>query len=134
MAPLKLEIYYDGLCPLCSREIEHYKKADSLSSLKFIDIAQADFDASNLGINPLRLQKVFHVRHPEAGWLTGVDAFVAIWDRLGIFRPLAWAARQSLIRPVMDLGYKVFAKIRPLLRRDCDTGVCHRPVRAKGKP
>ena len=121
----KLKIYFDGLCPLCAKEIELYRKWDQNGRLQFIDIASSDFDATSEGLDPDRVHQFFHIKDTKGEVVEGVEAFARIWDHLEIFKPLSWAARNPIGRPVFQLGYRAFAKIRPYFRRkDCSTGTC----------
>ncbi len=120
-----LTVFYDGHCPLCSREIEVYRAKNERGSIAFVDIMSPNFDASKEGLDPEKVHKVFHVKDSESNILTAIDGFVAIWDELNIFRPLSFFAKQSMTRPLFDLGYNMFAKVRPLLpKRDCEEGTC----------
>jgi len=38
-----LTVYFDGACPLCRREIAHYRSRDRAARIAFLDIA-ADRD------------------------------------------------------------------------------------------
>jgi predicted DCC family thiol-disulfide oxidoreductase YuxK len=58
----KFRVYYDGLCPLCSREIEYYRKKDLGAVIDWIDITQDDFDASAEGLDPDKVHQFFHVK------------------------------------------------------------------------
>jgi predicted DCC family thiol-disulfide oxidoreductase YuxK len=124
----QLSVYFDGLCPLCSREIEHYRKKDIDQQIQFVDISVPQFDARAEGLDPDKVHERFHVKTKEGTIVDGVDAFRQIWQTLGIFKPLSWAAQSRWLRPPMDLGYVIFAKIRPFFRRkqSCDTGYCQR--------
>lgn len=112
-----LVIFFDGLCPLCSREIEHYRHQAGSEMLKFVDITEADFDAKKEGLDPLQVHKLMHVRTPEGHLKTGVDSFIAIWQRLPKYNWLADFAKKTWVRPFLDLGYHSFAAIRPYLPR-----------------
>lgn len=117
------KVYYDGLCPLCSREIDHYRKQEGVEKLSFIDITAADFDAQKEGLDPRAVHKVMHVRGTDGRVKTGVDAFIEIWKILPRYRWASKLAQQSLVRPALDLGYQVFATVRPFLprrKRDCE--------------
>ena len=122
-----LTLYYDGLCPLCSREIEMYRKKDLGDVLSFIDITRNGFSAEKEGLDPLRVKQVFHVRKPDGTLLTGVDAFAEIWRVLPGFKALHWLSQQSISRPLMNLGYQIFAQLRPFLprKKECETGACN---------
>lgn len=43
-----LSVYFDGLCPLCSREIGHYRKAVGNENISFVDITHVDFNTKPL--------------------------------------------------------------------------------------
>ena len=114
---MKAKVYYDGLCPLCSREIEHYRHREGAESLQFIDITASDFDALREGLDPYRIHREMHVRAKDGSLKTGVDGFIEIWRHLPRYN---WAARAAQIKPlkiILDLGYWIFARIRPLLPR-----------------
>jgi predicted DCC family thiol-disulfide oxidoreductase YuxK len=121
----KLRVFFDGLCPLCRREIDFYRRQDKSQVLELIDIAQPDFDAKKEGLDPVTVHQRFHVKNEQGQIFEGVPAFQQIWRSLGIFSWLDQLASSQLGRPLFNFGYKVFAKIRPYLRNDsCDTGYC----------
>jgi predicted DCC family thiol-disulfide oxidoreductase YuxK len=124
----QLTVYFDGLCRLCSREIEHYQKRDRNGVVRWVDITGADFSAESEGLDPVAIHKVMHVRDSAGAIHTEVAAFVAIWKVIPGFRPLAHVAGWKPVRPVLDLGYQVFARIRPYLpkkkREECTDGRC----------
>ena len=129
MPPRTLTLFYDGLCPLCSREIEHYRRRAIPDSIAFIDITDGAFDARAHGLEAREVQRVMHVEQ-DGKVLAGLDAFVAIWDTIPCFGWLARLARVPLFNEMMRVGYVLFAAVRPWLprrkRNACDTGVCHR--------
>jgi len=123
-----LIIYYDGLCPLCSREIEHYRRqAQGRPSIVFVDIMNPSFDAREHGLDPLRVHREMHVREGDRLWV-GVDAFYAIWRHVPGNRWLWFLARLPLADQFLRIGYFFFAMVRPYLPRkqSCDTSTCAR--------
>lgn len=124
-SPPALTVFFDGLCPLCSREIEHYRRQPGAESISFVDITASSFDPVQAGVNPRRVHEVLHVRDAQGRISTGVDAFVEIWRVLPRYE---WAARwagRAPIKAVLSAGYAVFAKLRPFLPRrargeDCE--------------
>ena len=123
----ELKIYYDGLCPLCSREIDHYRNKDHQGLIEYIDIANSSFDAKAEGLDPENVHKRFHAKKADGTIVEGVDAFIEIWKTLKVFKPLKAMAESKVARPVFDIGYNVFAKIRPLLRKnECEADVCQK--------
>lgn len=122
MAP-KLSIYFDGLCPLCSREIDHYRKQRGSDLLRFVDITLPEFDAAAEGVDPVAVHKVMHVRTAAGELKTGVDSFIAIWESLPAYRVVARVAKWAPASFLLNVGYQGFARVRPLLprrkRQDC---------------
>lgn len=112
-----LTVFYDGLCVLCSREIDLYRRQEGSNSIRFVDIADPSFDAKVEGVDPFRVHKVMHVKTMDGKLRTEVDAFIAIWEVLPSYNFAARLAKLWWIRPALDLGYVGFAKIRPWLPR-----------------
>ncbi|MBY0229690.1 MAG: DUF393 domain-containing protein [Gemmataceae bacterium] len=124
-----LTIFYDGLCPLCAREMAHYRKcAAGDGSVVFRDITAPGFDAAAFGLDPVRVPREMHVKEGDRVHI-GVDAFLAIWRRVPGHRWLLHVARLPLADLLMRAGYWVFARLRPWLPRlkpDCGTDQCRR--------
>lgn len=114
---MKAKVYYDGLCILCSKEIEHYRHQTGSESIEFIDITSAHFDASAEGLDPFLVHKVMHVRVPSGELKTGVDAFIAIWDQLPRYQWVAKFAQKKSVRGLLTIGYQGFVILRPYLPR-----------------
>lgn len=127
MSP-RLSVYFDGLCPLCSREIAHYRKRSASASVEFVDIAAPGFDATTLGLDSARIHKHMHAQL-DGKMVVGVDAFLAIWQIVPGFRWLHAAVALPVVYPFAKLAYAAFAEVRPYLPRRklaCEAGVCNR--------
>ncbi len=125
----ELTLYYDGLCPLCSREIAYYRqRAGGDPGVRFVDITDPAFNALEHGLDPSAVHRRMHVK--VGGEVRqGVDAFVAIWGRVPGFGWLARLAKWPGVRASLRLAYAGFARVRPLLPRRkpaCATGTCRR--------
>ncbi|HEV3236866.1 MAG TPA: DUF393 domain-containing protein [Gemmataceae bacterium] len=123
-----LTLYYDGLCPLCSREIAFYRKRVVDNAVVFEDITEPGFDAASRGLDPASIHQVLHVKTAQGDIRTGLEAFIAIWRVIPGFTWLARLAGLPLVHGLMTLGYAVFARFRPWLprraRNDCAEGRC----------
>lgn len=120
-----LKIYYDGACHLCSMEINHYRKKDMNNQLEYVDISSPSFDAMTVPIDPMILNKYFHVQTTSGEWKAGVDAFAEIWKHVPGFTLAHKCADFRPTRLLMDFGYHVFARLRPLLpKKKCPNGGC----------
>ena len=126
MTAKPVTIYYDGECPLCSREVAHHRDRTKGVGVAYIDIAASDFDPAAHGVDRVRVQEVLHVKVGDV-MLTGTDAVIAIWDAVPSLRWLARFARLPGIYTIARLAYRVFARVRPYLQRrrqTCDAGSC----------
>lgn len=112
-----LTVFYDGLCPLCSREIEHYRRQPGSERIAFVDITAAEFDASTEGLDPKAVHRHLHAKDWRGDLHVGVAAFIAIWNTLPRYRWAAALAGKPFLRPALDVGYAAFARIRPWLPR-----------------
>jgi len=65
LTPFEIEVFYDGACPLCMREINWLRRLDRKQRIRFTDIASAGFDASTLGIAWSTLMDRIHGRLPD---------------------------------------------------------------------
>lgn len=128
MKTAKTTVYFDGACPLCSREIAHYRKKDTEGRLHYVDISRSDFDARREGLDPDKVKKHMHVRLADGELAVGVDAFIAIWNELPGYGPLAKLAGLPGINLLLRGGYRLFAEVRPYLPKrhppDCKHGSC----------
>jgi predicted DCC family thiol-disulfide oxidoreductase YuxK len=120
----KVKVYYDGLCRACSREIEHYRSQAGAENIDFIDICASGFNPQHEGLDPIQVHKEMHVRRSDGSLATRVDAFIVIWETLPKFNFLARLARGQKIRSCLDVGYSIFAKIRPWLPRKTKQDEC----------
>ena len=125
MNSAKVIVYYDGLCVLCSREIEHYRRSRGADLINFVDICAPGFDAGAHGVDPKAVHRVMHVKRADGTLATEVDAFIAIWTTLPGYWLLARIARLGFVRFFLNIGYHLFVRVRPYLpRRSADIYAC----------
>ncbi len=118
-------MFYDGGCPLCSREVAHYQRLDRQGRIQWIDIYTKPRAVDAIGVNYEEAMARLHVRDSDGKVQTGVWAFAAVWDALPYYRWLARILRALRLLPVLDLAYTRFARWR-FKRRACATGSCTR--------
>ncbi len=118
-APVSAEgpcVYFDGACPLCSREIATYQRAQGGDQLQWVDAAVCPAPALGAALPREDALARLHVRLPDGRLLSGAAAFVAIWQRLPAFRGLALLARVPGAVWAMEMLYRGFLAVRPLWR------------------
>ncbi len=116
----KISVYYDGLCKVCSFEIEHYKKQAGAENIGFVDITNPLFDAAREGVDPFLVHKYLHTKTEDGQIISGVETSRLIWSYLPKYQ---WAYRlsaNSLVRGGLEAFYKIFVAVRPYLPRKKD--------------
>ncbi len=111
-----LTIYHDGSCPLCRKEIAHYRRQSGAERLAFVDVSAPDCEP---GANLERQAALsrFHVRLPDGTLRSGAAGFAAVWRQLPAWR---WPARVASVPGVLqllELGYRLFLPLRPRIAR-----------------
>jgi predicted DCC family thiol-disulfide oxidoreductase YuxK len=109
--PVQLEVFFDGECSLCRREIEWLKSKNKDGKVTFVDIAARDFEATKYGKSWDEFMAEMHGRLPDGSWLVGLDTFDHLYRVLKMGWLVRWT-RWSWTRPVADWCYRWFAKNR----------------------
>jgi predicted DCC family thiol-disulfide oxidoreductase YuxK len=120
----EIKVYFDGLCKVCSKEIDHYKKQPGAQQIEFIDICSAQFDAGKEGLDPFQVHKVMHVKRKDGTLATRVDAFIEIWKVIPKYNWLARLANKKSVKMALEAGYSGFAAFRPFLPRKASPVDC----------
>lgn len=110
-------VYFDGACPLCRREIEHYRGLEGSASIVWVDAATCDPAAFGDGLSRTDALSRLHVRQADGSLASGAAAFASIWARLPAYRWLAGVASRAWTLKILDAGYSAFLRLRPLWRR-----------------
>ena len=118
-----IEVFFDGGCPLCRREITFLRRWDRRQKIRFTDISAADFQAAAVGMTDETLMAEMHGRLPNGTWLRGVEVFRRMYAAVG-FGPLVFLSRLPLISQVLDWGYAIFARNRLRLTGRCSANGC----------
>jgi len=122
MNPVSLTVLYDGGCPLCGREISHYRKLAALRTIEWVDVTSNAERLAQFGVIAEDAMAEFHV-FDESGQLhKGADGFVVLWQALPYYRWLAKLCLWLRLLPLMRWGYGYFAQWH--FRRRCVTEIC----------
>ena len=108
----KLTVIYNDTCPICSREVNGYRKVTERAGLDVDYAGWSDTDLARFGLDRDTAAKRFHVQ-TDGTLLSGVDAFAALWSRMPGFRWLARFVTVPVVRPVARFVYDRIAA--PLL-------------------
>lgn len=127
----ELEVFFDGDCPLCLKEINMIRRMDHQQKILFTDIAAPQFDINACGKTMRQLMEEIHARLPDGTWVTGVDVFRLLYSAIG-FGWLVVPTRLPGVSHFLDLTYRVFARNRLKLTGRCqNNGACEIPDKLK---
>ncbi|QDV79199.1 thiol-disulfide oxidoreductase DCC family protein [Botrimarina mediterranea] len=132
VGPYEVEVFFDGDCPLCRREIAMIRRWDKRDRVRFTDIAAAGFEAAAYGVTQARLMAEIHGRDAQGNWLVGVEVFRRLYAAVGC----GWivsVTRWPVIRPALDVAYRLFARQRLRLTGRCEKGVCETPAAGQNR-
>jgi predicted DCC family thiol-disulfide oxidoreductase YuxK len=122
--PAQLELFFDGECPLCRREVALLRRLDRAGRIAFTDITGLHFDAARYGTTQAALMGRIHARRRDGAWFDGVDVFRELYARVG-FGWVVALSRLPVVRQLLDGVYAWFAVNRlRLTGRRCDTQGC----------
>ncbi len=115
-------VFFDGGCPMCRREIDHYRRLRGADRLEWIDISRDDAGLARHGLHRSIAMARFHVLDRRGVWQTGAWGFAEMWSHLPTYRWLARIVRTLRLLPLIDRAYVGFAAWR--LRRRCNADTC----------
>jgi predicted DCC family thiol-disulfide oxidoreductase YuxK len=110
-ATYPLTLLYDANCPVCALEMDHLRERDTLERLVFVNIAEPGFDPNRYGASLADMNAEIHAVAPGGRLLRGVEVLRLAYSAVG----LGWVTHATgwpVMRPLFDLGYRLFAKHR----------------------
>lgn len=108
----KCTVYYDGSCPICSKEIALYQAWRGGEHMNWVDASQCEQEA--LGADLTRAQALarLHCRDQAGNLIDGARAFVTIWSHLRWLSYLSPILSNSLVLRGLEFFYTCFLKLR----------------------
>jgi len=110
-----LTVYFDGACPICRFEINHYKGCAGSQNLSFVDVAAENLPDLGEGLDRDKALTRFHVRRADGSLVSGAEGFALVWQTLPSFRFLGRMAKWPPLLALMELAYSGILPIRARL-------------------
>ena len=107
-----IEIFYDGKCGLCSKEINYYKRISPKNIFKWNDIANNPNELKNIKVSQYDALMYLHGLDRDKNLKIGVDAFILIWDQLRFWNLLSFLVKLPIIYSIAKCLYNLFASYR----------------------
>jgi predicted DCC family thiol-disulfide oxidoreductase YuxK len=112
-----LTVYFDGECPVCSREISMYRRQAGAGAIAWVDATACPAAALGADLSRRSALARLHVRTSDGELASGAKAFTTLWRHLP---RIAFLGRMLSHRPVsaiLEAGYRVLLVARRSWRR-----------------
>jgi predicted DCC family thiol-disulfide oxidoreductase YuxK len=110
-------LYFDGGCPVCSREIAMYQRERGADAVRWVDVSQCDVSELGAGLTRDAAMARLHLRRLDGSLVSGAQAFTGLWRVLPRW---AWLGRIVGNGPALwlfEASYRVFLFARRGWRR-----------------
>lgn len=111
-SPAPLTVYFDGACPVCSREIAAYRRQPGAEACEWVDASACAESALGPDLTRDAALARFHVRRADGSLVDGMRGFATLWQALP---RTAWLGRVAAFGPMpacLDAGYRMFLSVR----------------------
>ena len=108
-AQSKMTAFYDGGCPVCRLEVNHYQRIGG-DAVEWVDVCALDDAAlakASDGKSRTDLLGAMHVRDGDK-WQIGVATFPALWRKMPGWRHFAWVFKVPGVTALAEFSYKGF--------------------------
>ena len=113
----KIRVFFDGQCPLCSREIAYYQRQKGAADIDWVDVCKSSESDFPTGLTAANALKRFHVTGPNGNLVSGGKGFVLLWTALPKFYFLGNLFNNKYTGWILDFSYNFFVYIRPWMQR-----------------
>lgn len=113
-AKAMLTVWFDGTCPLCTREISLFRKLDKRGVIRFEDVSEPD---ATCPLDRSELLARFHAQEVGKPVVSGAAAFAAMWRAIPVLRPVGELARIPVVLWFLERFYVIFLRVRPRLQK-----------------
>lgn len=118
--PAALTVFFDGSCPLCTREIAFYRRRRGADAIDWVDVSVDDASAGAAlppGLTREAAMARFHVMDGAGRIVSGGRAFAEILARLPALSLLGRILCRAPFAWFLDRAYDLFVPLRPRLQR-----------------
>lgn len=110
-------VYFDGACPVCSREIAVYQQGPGGQAIQWVDVTRCEPDQLGEGLTREAALARLHMRTPDGSLVSGAEAFTGMWRQLPRWRWLGVIFGSGLRLMALEWVYRAFLRVRRGWRR-----------------
>jgi predicted DCC family thiol-disulfide oxidoreductase YuxK len=112
----KPTLYFDGGCPVCSREVAMYRRQPGADGVRWVDVARCETADLGYGLTREAAMARLHLRRPDGSLVSGAEAFAALWQALPRWSWLGRLLGSGLGLRLLEAGYGAFLVVRTVWR------------------
>ena len=109
---MKVTVYYDGVCPLCVKEVARWRNAPFLCSVEWFDITGQDEELIRRGIDPNKALVELHSQTDDGVIRTSIDSYVLLLSQLPRWRWLGRLMNLPVLKPLLKWSYDGLTVLR----------------------
>ncbi|MGI9276826.1 MAG: thiol-disulfide oxidoreductase DCC family protein [Endozoicomonas sp.] len=121
---MKITVFYDGVCPLCLREVARWREAPFTCEVEWLDITGQDEQLREKGIDPASALLELHTMTDDGQIRTSIDSYGLLLSQLKRWRWLGQLMLLPVIRPMLKWAYDWMTRVR-LKREGRFPGSCN---------
>ena len=112
-----LTVFFDGSCPICSKEIAFYKTQVGADTLSWVDVSDGKTTITQETKSREELMARFHVQNSDGQLVSGGAAFAELWAALPAFKIIGKLFKLPVFSFMIDIGYDFFLVVRPKVQK-----------------
>ncbi len=110
-------VYFDGACPVCSREIAVYQREPGGQNIRWVDVTRCDTAELGAGLTRDAALARLHLRLADGELVSGAAAFTGMWKQLPRWRWLGSLFGGGWRLSMLEAAYRFFLWVRRAWRK-----------------
>ena len=105
-------VYFDGGCPVCSREVAMYQRQPGAEGLNWGNVAGCTGPELGAGLTREAAMARLHLRRPDGSLVSGARAFTELWRALPRWALVGRVLGSGPGLWLLEAGYRIFLVVR----------------------
>ena len=110
-------VYYDGGCPVCTREIAMYRQQPGAERIRWVDASSCGAEELGAQLSREAALARLHLRGPDGQLVSGAAAFTGMWREMPRWRGLGVFFGKGWRLAALEGAYRAFLRVRRAWRR-----------------